>query len=53
MLLTELITRSSMSTYHKHRRKLNEQDELDALFTHYALALSFFLSGGRSVESRA
>lgn len=32
----------SLDEYHAARRKTNEQDELDALFTQYALALSFF-----------
>lgn len=31
-----------LNDYRKARRKLNEEDELDALFTRYALALSFF-----------
>lgn len=31
-----------LDQYHAHRRKTNEEDELDALFTQYALALSFF-----------
>lgn len=31
-----------LDEYHKHRRKTNEAEELDALFTRYALALSFF-----------
>lgn len=33
---------AELDAYHKHRRKMNEEDELDALFTRYALALSFF-----------
>lgn len=33
---------AALDDYHKHRRKSNEEDELDALFTQYALALSFF-----------
>lgn len=32
----------ALDEYHAARRKTNEQDELDALFTQYALALSFF-----------
>jgi len=32
----------TLDEYHKARRKKNEEDELDALFTQYALALSFF-----------
>lgn len=32
----------ALDEYHKMRRKVNEKDELDALFTRYALALSFF-----------
>ena len=32
----------AMDEYHKQRRKMNEEDELDALFTRYAFALSFF-----------
>lgn len=32
----------ALDEYHKTRRKTNEQDELDALFSQYALALSFF-----------
>lgn len=32
----------ALDDYHKARRKTNEQEELDALFTQYALALSFF-----------
>lgn len=31
-----------LDEYKKERRKSNEEDELDALFTRYALALSFF-----------
>lgn len=31
-----------LDEYHKARRKSNEADELDALFTRYAFALSFF-----------
>lgn len=31
-----------LEEYHKARRKTNEQNELDVLFTQYALALSFF-----------
>jgi hypothetical protein len=33
---------AELDQYHKARRKTNEEDELDALFTQYALALSFF-----------
>lgn len=32
----------ALDDYHKQRRKANEDDALDALFTRYALALSFF-----------
>ncbi|KAL1504931.1 hypothetical protein AB1Y20_008698 [Prymnesium parvum] len=32
----------ALDEYHSARRKTNEADELDALFTQYALALSFF-----------
>lgn len=32
----------ALDEYHKARRKTNEEEELDALFTRYALALSFF-----------
>lgn len=32
----------ALDEYHKQRRKTNEANELDALFTRYALALSFF-----------
>ena len=32
----------ALDEYHKQRRKMNEEDELDALFTRYAFALSFF-----------
>lgn len=32
----------ALDEYHKMRRKSNEEDALDALFTRYALALSFF-----------
>lgn len=31
-----------LDEYHKSRRKANEENELDALLTRYALALSFF-----------
>lgn len=31
-----------LDEYRKERRRINESDELDALFTRYALALSFF-----------
>lgn len=33
---------AALDEYHKMRRKVNEENELDALFTRYALALSFF-----------
>eukprot|EP00966_Prymnesium_polylepis_P335266 7390632-Prymnesium_polylepis.1 len=33
---------AELAQYHKSRRKANEANELDALFTRYALALSFF-----------
>jgi len=33
---------AELDQYHKARRKANEANELDALFTRYALALSFF-----------
>lgn len=33
---------AALDEYHKHRRKTNEENELDALFSRYALALSFF-----------
>ena len=33
---------AELDQYHKARRKTNEANELDALFTQYALALSFF-----------
>lgn len=33
---------AALDEYHKERRKTNEEDALDALFTRYALALSFF-----------
>ena len=32
----------ALDEYYKQRRKMNEEDELDALFTRYAFALSFF-----------
>ncbi|KAL1496522.1 hypothetical protein AB1Y20_016476 [Prymnesium parvum] len=32
----------ALDEYKKERRKTNEQEELDALFTQYAIALSFF-----------
>lgn len=33
---------AALDDYHKMRRKRNEEDALDALFTRYALAISFF-----------
>lgn len=33
---------ANLDEYHKSRRKTNEEEALDALFTQYALALSFF-----------
>lgn len=33
---------AALDDYHKMRRQRNEEDALDALFTRYALALSFF-----------
>lgn len=33
---------AALDEYHKQRRKVNEEDALNALFTRYALALSFF-----------
>ncbi|KAL1528286.1 hypothetical protein AB1Y20_009643 [Prymnesium parvum] len=36
------VEHAALDEYHKERRKVNERDELDALFTQYALALSFF-----------
>lgn len=33
---------AALDNYHKMRRKTNEEDELDSLFTQYAMALSFF-----------
>ena len=33
---------AELDQYHKSRRQTNEADELDALFTRYALAMSFF-----------
>ncbi|KAL1495338.1 hypothetical protein AB1Y20_016708 [Prymnesium parvum] len=32
---------AALDNYHKMRRKTNEEDELDSLFTQYAMALSF------------
>lgn len=36
------VDHKSLDEYHQTRRKTNEANELDALFTQYALALSFF-----------
>lgn len=36
------VDHSALDEYHKMRRQHNEENELDSLFTRYALALSFF-----------
>lgn len=36
------VDHKALDEYHRSRRKTNEEEELDALFTQYALALSFF-----------